>query len=425
MDLLPAWIQRLEHEDPVSSDNVLDSKSELPRHSRPSSKLSPRGVKAMTTRRIVTVLVIALLPAGAVPASAQQAKCLVGKTKCMAKKAAGLLKCEQTAETPGKPTDPDATGCVTKVVAKFDGGTQPAKGCFEKLESKSPNDCITLDDTASAEAAVDSCVASFVAAIDPPPVTQTKCGVGKKKCVGKYLASLLKCRQVSETPGKPTDPNATGCVDKAKTKYNGGTEPAKGCFAKLEAKTPNDCQFTDDSATLQALAESCDADLAALVSTPPTTTTTLVPPTTTTTTLPSGGTVLKGALTATPGRFNYNATLGLAGAAAACGANFLGTHPCAYAELQSAEAAGDLVGLKDTAGMTVTSFWSVDSSQPALQQCNDDALGGSGLNWEYATAHTASRGQRAALTNATGVLGALQSSVQCNISGTSWVGCCQ
>ena len=138
-----------------------------------------------------------------------------------------------------------------------------------------------------------------------------------------------------------------------------------------------------------------------------------------------GRTVLKGALTATAGRFNYNLTLGLLGANAACSTNFTGTHACTYAELQSAAAAGDLAGLTDTASMTVTSFWAIDSSQPVLQQCNDDALGGSGLNWEYATAHTASRGQRVALDNAAGTLGVLQSSVQCNVAGTSWVGCCQ
>src|SRR5215475_9973033 len=127
----------------------------------------------MTSRSIGTALVtLLLLPAA--PASAQQAKCLAGKTGCMAKKAAGLLKCEALAETPGKPADPNAKDCVTKVQAKFDGGSTPAKGCFEKLEAKNPNDCLTFDDTAAAETAVDTCVAALVAAIDPnaPPITQ-------------------------------------------------------------------------------------------------------------------------------------------------------------------------------------------------------------------------------------------------------------
>jgi len=78
----------------------------------------------------------------------------------MAKKAAGLLKCETLAETPGKPADPNAKDCVTKVQIKFAGGLEPAKGCFEKVESKDPNDCPTVDNTVAAETAVDACVAA-------------------------------------------------------------------------------------------------------------------------------------------------------------------------------------------------------------------------------------------------------------------------
>jgi len=151
---------------------------------------------------------------------------------------------------------------------------------------------------------------------------------------------------------------------------------------------------------------------------------------TTTTTVPCGsptGMVVKGSLTATPGRFNYNLTLGLPGANSACNTNFSGSHACTLPDLQSAPAS-DLACLKDTAGMPVTSFWAIASdaaTTPSLQQCEDDVAGGSGLNWEYATAHTASRGQKVSLDNTTGALGAVQSSVQCNISGNAWVGCCQ
>jgi hypothetical protein len=160
---------------------------------------------------------------------------------------------------------------------------------------------------------------------------------------------------------------------------------------------------------------------------PPTTTSTTTTVTTSTTTTTCGsplGAFVKGALTPTLGRFNYNLTLGLAGANAACNINFPGTHACTYAELTSA-ATTDLCLLKDTAMNPVNSFWAIDGAAPPLQQCNDDAIGGSGLNWEYGTAHTASRGNKVALTNNSGVLLPLQVSVQCNISGTSNVGCCQ
>jgi hypothetical protein len=148
--------------------------------------------------------------------------------------------------------------------------------------------------------------------------------------------------------------------------------------------------------------------------------------TTTTTTVGCSApthTIVDGALTMTPGRFNYNLTLGLPGANSACNTSFPGSHACTLTELQGAPVS-DLACVRDTAGNSVTSFWAIDSSAAPLQQCQDDVVGGSGLNWEYATAHTGSRGQKVALTNATGVLGPLQTGVQCNISGNSWVGCC-
>jgi hypothetical protein len=106
----------------------------------------------MSKTLVAGVSALALMVVWGGPAFAQQAKCLAGKTKCMSKKATGLLKCHQKAE-PGNPADPEVGECVTKVVGKFDGGATPTRGCFEKLENKSPNDCITLDDAAAAEAA--------------------------------------------------------------------------------------------------------------------------------------------------------------------------------------------------------------------------------------------------------------------------------
>ena len=104
----------------------------------------------------------------------------------------GLLKCHQTAETPGKTPDPNAKGCVDKVVTKFDGGATPEKGCFAKLEGKTGNDCLTFADTEMLQAAVQACVDQFVSALDPPPLDQSKCGAGKKKCVANQAKGLLE-----------------------------------------------------------------------------------------------------------------------------------------------------------------------------------------------------------------------------------------
>src|SRR5262245_22752303 len=237
-----------------------------------------------------TTLVLTAFPIAIAgdPAQAAQSKCLVGKNKCLSKKVGALLKCEQKAETPGKPTDPNADECVDKATTKFDGGAAPEKGCFEKLESKTPNDCVTFDDTASAETVVDQCVASLVAGIDPPPTDQTKCGVGKQKCVAKKLSGVLKCYQKAESPGKPTDPNTDGCVDKVQVKFDGGAAPEKGCIAKLESKSSNDCRPpTGNTAALEQLVDDCVASVVAALETPSSTTTTAPTSTTTSTTGPT------------------------------------------------------------------------------------------------------------------------------------------
>ena len=155
-----------------------------------------------------------------------------------------------------------------------------------------------------------------------------------------------------------------------------------------------------------------------------TTTTTTTSSTTTTSTCPSTPPSVRGALPATVGRFNFNAQLGLPGANAACNTNFACSQACTRQQLQAAPTS-ELAGLKDINTTTVTSFWAIDSTAPILQQCNDDAVGGSGLNWEYGTAHTASRGEQVTLNNGTGALGPVTMGIQCNIAGTSWVGCCQ
>jgi hypothetical protein len=230
---------------------------------------------------------------------------------------------------------------------------------------------------------------------------ETGCTV---KVPGKLLCVAAEKSGVTPTPpggGGTGQPNDFVCY---KLKCPKGTVPPVSVSDQFGTRTvtPGTAKF-----------------ICAPLGAAPTTTTTATSTTTTTT---GGPPVLLGALTATPGRFNYNLTLGLPGANSACNSNFPGTHACSYAELQNAEAAGELVGLQDTGSNTVTSFWAIDNAQPPLQQCQDDVS--SFLNWEYATAHTASRGQKVALNNGTGVLGPLQSSLQCNFS-TAWVGCCQ
>jgi len=326
-------------------------------------------------------------------------KCESGVAKAASKLAGSILKCH-TARARGKLASETAEdACETTALTTF-GATKTA-GCAA---------CTNLTTLGAAiEAALDSnnnkvaCTATGTPfggddtgniPADAPKGPVTKCEGGVGKAVGKLVGSIVKCH-IGRARGKLTDNTAEdACEATAKTKF--GTTKATGCDPCLGALS-----------TLGAFVEAqADGALNALVWCGG-----------------AGGTALKGALTSTTGRFNYNAMLGLPGANAACNTNFAGTHACTYQDLQNAAAAGDLKGLTDIAGMTVTTFWAIDSSAPPLQQCNDDV--NSHLNWEYATFHTASRGEKVDLDNAAGTLGSLQMGLQCNISGNAWVGCCQ
>ena len=234
-----------------------------------------------------------------------------------------------------------------------------------------------------------------------------RCSGNKKDEALKFLGK--------DCVAAPCDTEPSPC-DSVATATTTSTSLALPTTSSTSLATP-----TTSTSTTVAIPTTTSTSLA----TPTTSTTVTTSSTSSTTTTAPGGVVLKGALTATVGRFNYNLTLGLPGANSACNSSFPGTHACTYQELQNAEAAGDLDGLTDTAAMTVTSFWAIDPTAAALQQCIDDAAGGSSLNWEYGTAHTPSRGQKVPLNNVTGALGSLQTGLQCNFSGSSWVGCCQ
>jgi hypothetical protein len=171
------------------------------------------------------------------------------------------------------------------------------------------------------------------------------------------------------------------------------------------------CDLFDDG--------SANASCASGTGPSPTPTPTLTPtPTPTKTFAP--GVVLQGVLPPTTGRFNYNLVLGIPGSDAACNTNFPGSHTCTFAELQSAQAAGDLAGARDTNGMTVTSFWAIDLAHANNVQCNDSL--GTVVDWEYQTAHTGIGGEASVLNNGAGTLGSVTGGLICG--AMKWVGCC-
>jgi hypothetical protein len=100
-------------------------------------------------------------------------KCLAGKTKCVTKKAQGLLKCREKCQ--GSPSSCGATQteCEARVREKFEG-SDPSNACFEKLEVQSgtgdpAKDCTTLDDLADIEGRVDAFVSTTMAVLEGGP----------------------------------------------------------------------------------------------------------------------------------------------------------------------------------------------------------------------------------------------------------------
>jgi len=204
-------------------------------------------------QRIALALVGTLVAATfATPSHATINGCAAAKKHCVAKKTAGLLTCHQLAEKKGLDpvSDPKVLACLQKVVTKFDGGSDPTKGCFAKVEAKFPGGCLTTTDTAALESTVDG----FVSAVDPsyPALVKNACSAGKKMCVGKNATALLACHNKNEKPraGLPPEKFAA-CLQKARDQFDGGSDPTKGCFAKLETKY-SDCLTTGDTTTLDS-----------------------------------------------------------------------------------------------------------------------------------------------------------------------------
>jgi hypothetical protein len=182
-------------------------------------------------------------------------KCLAAKNKCASRKMQALLKCHSRAEKTGVAVDP---ACTQRAMSKFDGGTAPAKGCFAKLEAANDGPCLTTDDTSAIETKIDAFVLDVVSELDPayPAPVQNDCSAGKKRCVLKKSAALMKCNEHNVKFGVPIDP---ACGQKAKDKFDGGIDPTAGCFERLEARFS--CPTNDDTAALEGKVDNFVTDV--------------------------------------------------------------------------------------------------------------------------------------------------------------------
>jgi len=120
-----------------------------------------------THSRCVTLGAAAIAVVLGFGASAAQAqnKCLAGKTKCVNKKAAGLLKCNEKCQKDPAKCGGVQTTCEDKVRAKFDGGGVKL-GCFDKFEAKNDGPCVTFGDRAAMETRVDVFVNGTVTTLE-------------------------------------------------------------------------------------------------------------------------------------------------------------------------------------------------------------------------------------------------------------------
>ena len=183
------------------------------------------------------VMVVFGTPASAVTIN----NCQAGKKHCVKNYVAATLKCHAEAERSGAALDPT---CIQKAADRYTGGAAPAKGCFAKLEARRV--CNTTGDSETLQAKTAAFISDVVTALDPgypAPILNT-CSAAKKQCVARLARALLGCHAKAEKTGRLDLKR----IQKAEDDYTGGATPAKGCFAKSEAKPP--CLTTDDSAAI-------------------------------------------------------------------------------------------------------------------------------------------------------------------------------
>lgn len=189
----------------------------------------------------------------ATPSDATLNACAAAKKLCVAKKAAALLKCHAKNEKPPLGTTPAKFAlCLQKAKDKFDGGANPAKGCFAKLEAKFPGGCLSINDTGNLENTVDAFVDDVICQLDPGagtcPATPTPTPTSTPGCVaiGQLCASNSQCCSLSCMGGVCQPSCSNGIQDGSETDVDcGGSCPdcplGGGCLAASDCVATTVC----------------------------------------------------------------------------------------------------------------------------------------------------------------------------------------
>jgi hypothetical protein len=193
---------------------------------------------------VTLAAVASALLAGVAAATEQPNTCIAGKLACTNAFTSAVFKCYAKVFKSGftGANGDKAEECVRKARRKFGTAVSDKVQCWDKIEGKEKaakpetvcpaNIVDEFDVDALVEDFTLDIVSNEVAPGGPVPFGSS-CSAGKVGCVATFFQQLFKCEIAAHKAGAVTD---QACIDKAITKFSGGANPAKGCFAKLEAK---------------------------------------------------------------------------------------------------------------------------------------------------------------------------------------------
>jgi hypothetical protein len=198
-------------------------------------------------RSLVPALAAAVVGAAvlsAAPAVAEPNTCIAAKLACTDAFTSAVFKCYAKIFKAGfgGGNQDKAEECVRKARSKFGTALSSQAQCWDKVEAKEKAekpetvcpagiwDEFDVDDLVE-DFTID--IASNEVAPSGPSGLGNSCSAGKVKCVGALFKQLFTCEIKAHQTGVPAD---EACIAKAITKFSGGGEASKGCFAKLEAK---------------------------------------------------------------------------------------------------------------------------------------------------------------------------------------------
>jgi hypothetical protein len=201
-------------------------------------------------RSLLQGLVLVLLLASSAPVHAARPgmnRCPRGRLKCIGRLVVCSLKVEAAARASG--TAVDAVK-LQRCHDDFDGAGDPTRGCFGKVDA-GPEDCGLTSTTAAEESTIDQFVNDVVSALDPNPADDANtCTANKLKCVKTKTKCLIEAmRSGLARYGGPFDDILQKCRDR----FDGDGNPARGCFARLEAA--GGCLTHDDTPALETRVE--------------------------------------------------------------------------------------------------------------------------------------------------------------------------